>query len=170
MNKVTIKVNGQERMIFLGKILTEYMYPNLVIAMKGDLGAGKTTFTKGIGLALGVKRTINSPTFTIMKIYEPTINVNNIEKLYHLDVYRLNDSSDDDALAEYFTLDGIALVEWADIINDLLPETLWHITISNETIDSRILTLECNDDTNIQAIIETLRSNNYEIFIYIVIN
>lgn len=163
MNKVTIKVNGQERMIFLGKILTEYMYPNLVIAMKGDLGAGKTTFTKGIGLALGVKRTINSPTFTIMKIYEPTINVNNIEKLYHLDVYRLNDSSDDDALAEYFTLDGVALVEWADIINDLLPETLWHITISNETIDSRILTLECNDDTNIQAIIETLRSNNYEI-------
>lgn len=163
MKKITIKVNGQEEMIFLGKILTEYMYPNLVIAMKGDLGAGKTTFTKGIGLALGVKRTINSPTFTIMKIYEPSINVNNIEKLYHLDVYRLNDSSDDDALAEYFTLDGVAVVEWADIISDLLPETLWHITISNESIDSRILTLECNDETNIQAILETLRSNNYEI-------
>ena len=163
MKKITIKVNGQEEMIFLGKILTEYMYPNLVIAMKGDLGAGKTTFTKGIGLALGVKRTINSPTFTIMKIYEPSINVNNIEKLYHLDVYRLNDSSDDDALAEYFTLDGVAVVEWADIISDLLPETLWRITISNESIDSRILILECNDETNIQAILETLRSNNYEI-------
>ena len=163
MKEVVVKVVNQDAMIKLGTLLTSYMYPNLVIAARGDLGAGKTTFTKGIGLALGVKRTINSPTFTIMKIYEPTINVNNIEKLYHLDVYRLNDSSDDDALAEYFTLDGVALVEWADIINDLLPETLWHITISNETIDSRILTLECNDDTNIQAIIETLRSNNYEI-------
>jgi tRNA threonylcarbamoyladenosine biosynthesis protein TsaE len=98
-----------------------------------------------------------------MKIYEPTIKLNNIEKLYHLDVYRLSDSSDDDALSEYFNLDGISIVEWADIISDLLPDTLWHITIANDGVDSRILTLECDSKTNINEIKETLRSNNYEI-------
>ena len=163
MNKLVVKVVNQDNMIKLGTILTSFMYPNLVIAARGDLGAGKTTFTKGIGLALGVKRTVNSPTFTIMKIYEPTINVNNIEKLYHLDVYRLNDSSGDDALAEYFDLGGVSVVEWADIIADLLPEELWHITITNVSVEERLFTLECNDDTNIEEIKETLRGDNYEI-------
>ena len=163
MKEVVVKVVNQDAMIKLGTLLTSYMYPNLVIAARGDLGAGKTTFTKGIGLALGVKRTINSPTFTIMKIYEPTINVNNIEKLYHLDVYRLNDSSGDDALSEYFELGGVSVVEWADIIDDLLPDNLWHITITNISLDERLFKLECNDDTNIESIKETLRSNNYEI-------
>lgn len=163
MKEVVVKVVNQEAMINLGKLLTPYMYPSLVIAARGDLGAGKTTFTKGIGIALGVKRTINSPTFTIMKIYEPTINVNDIEKLYHLDVYRLNDSSGDDALAEYFDLGGVSVVEWADIIDDLLPENLWHITITNISLNERLFKLECNDDTNIESIKKTLRSNNYEI-------
>ena len=163
MKEVVVKVVNQDAMIKLGTLLTSYMYPNLVIAARGDLGAGKTTFTKGIGLALGVKRTINSPTFTIMKIYEPTINVNNIEKLYHLDVYRLNDSSGDDALAEYFELGGVSVVEWADIIDDLLPSELWHITITNISLDERLFKLVCNDNTNIESIKETLRSNNYEI-------
>ena len=163
MKEVVVKVVGGGAMIKLGTLLTSYMYPNLVIAARGDLGAGKTTFTKGIGLALGVKRTINSPTFTIMKIYEPTINVNNIEKLYHLDVYRLNDSSGDDALAEYFELGGVSVVEWADIIDDLLPLELWHITITNISLDERLFKLECNDNTNIESIKETLRSNNYEV-------
>ena len=163
MKEVVVKVVNQDAMIKLGALLTSYMYPNLVIAARGDLGAGKTTFTKGIGLALGVKRTINSPTFTIMKIYEPTINVNNIEKLYHLDVYRLNDSSGDDALAEYFELGGVSVVEWADIIDDLLPLELWHITITNISLDERLFKLECNDNTNIVSIKESLRSNNYEV-------
>lgn len=163
MKEVVVKVINQDAMINLGKLLTQYMYPSLVIAARGDLGAGKTTFTKGIGLALGVKRTINSPTFTIMKIYEPTININNIEKLYHLDVYRLNDSSGDDALSEYFDLCGVSVVEWADIIDDLLPENLWHITITNISLNERLFKLELNDDTNIESIKETLRSNNYEI-------
>ena len=163
MKEVVVKVVNQDAMIKLGTLLTSYMYPNLVIAARGDLGAGKTTFTKGIGLALGVKRTINSPTFTIMKIYEPTINVNNIEKLYHLDVYRLNDSSGDDALAEYFEFGGVSVVEWADIIDDLLPLELWHITITNISLDERLFKLECNDNTNIESIKETLRSNNYEV-------
>ncbi len=163
MKEVVVKVVNQDAMIKLGTLLTSYMYPNLVIAARGDLGAGKTTFTKGIGIALGVKRTINSPTFTIMKIYEPTINLNNIEKLYHLDVYRLNDSSGDDALAEYFELGGVSVVEWADIIDDLLPEELWHITITNISLDERLFKLVCNDNTNIESIKETLRSNNYEV-------
>ena len=163
MSEVLIKVVNQESMINLGTVFTNFMYPNLVIAMTGDLGAGKTTFTKGIGIALGIKRVINSPTFTIMKIYEPTINVNNIEKLYHLDVYRLSNPEDDDALAEYFDLNGVAVVEWADIIEELLPNTLWHVTISNLEENTRLFKLECFDDTNIENIKEALRSNNYEV-------
>ena len=57
----------------------------------------------------------------------------------------------------------MSIVEWADIINDLLPDTLWHITIENDGVDSRILTLECDAKTDINKIKETLRSNNYEI-------
>ncbi len=163
MKEIVIKVVNQDNMIKLGSLLTNFMYPNLVIAAFGDLGAGKTTFTKGIGMALGVKRTVNSPTFTIMKIYEPTIYVNNIEKLYHLDVYRLNDSSGDDALCEYFELGGVSVVEWASIIEDLLPEELWHITITNISMEERLFKLECFDDTDVEAIKEMLRGNNYEI-------
>ena len=62
----------------LGVDIVSCAYPNLVIALVGDLGAGKTTLTKGIGLALGIKRVINSPTFTIMKVYDTLINIVNM--------------------------------------------------------------------------------------------
>ena len=66
-------------------------------------------------------------------------------------------------MSEYFELGGVSVVEWADIIDDLLPDNLWHITITNISLDERLFKLECNDDTNIESIKETLRSNNYEI-------
>ena len=121
MKELTLKVIEDKKMIELGTILTSFAYPDLVIALTGDLGAGKTTFTKGIGLALGIKRVINSPTFTIMKIYDATNKINGIEKLYHLDVYRVTSSSDDFELSEYFEMNGLTVIEWADIIEDLLP-------------------------------------------------
>lgn len=163
MNEIKFKVTESINMINLGYILTPFTYPNLVISLTGDLGAGKTTFTKGIGKALGIKRVINSPTFTIMKIYDAEEKINGIEKLYHLDVYRLNDSSEDDALSEYFYLDGLTIIEWADIIKDLLPSTLWKINITNESENSRIVSIIFNDHTNIELVKEALRGNNYEI-------
>ena len=67
---IKVKINNIEQMMGLGKLVAEYATPNLVIGLNGDLGAGKTVFTKGIGSFLGIKRVINSPTFTIMKIYD----------------------------------------------------------------------------------------------------
>lgn len=163
MNEITFKVIENTNMILLGELLAPFTYPNLVISLTGDLGAGKTTFTKGIGKALGIERVINSPTFTIMKIYDVTNHINDIQTLYHLDVYRLNDSSGDDALSEYFEMDGLTVIEWADIIKDLLPDNLWKMTISNESINSRIVNIKFNDNTNIEKIKEVLRGHSYEI-------
>ena len=108
-------------------------FPNMIICLNGELGSGKTVFTKGIGKYLGIKRTINSPTFTIMKIYDTQNPI--INKLYHLDVYRLDNSESDFELEEYFYLDGLTVIEWSIIIEDILPSDMWNveITIENET-------------------------------------
>ena len=95
-----------------------------VDVISGFLGAGKTTLTKGIGLALGIKRVINSPTFTIMKVYD------GVMPLYHLDVYRIEDSNTDFELEEYFDLDGVSVVEWADNVRDLLPSDVINLTFN----------------------------------------
>ena len=76
MNELKIQINSIEEMWDFAKDLVKYCKPNQVIALNGDLGAGKTTFTKGIGQALGVERVINSPTFTIMKIYVILYQIN----------------------------------------------------------------------------------------------
>lgn len=163
MKELTLKVIEDKKMIELGTILTSFAYPDLVIALTGDLGAGKTTFTKGIGLALGIKRVINSPTFTIMKIYAATNKINGIEKLYHLDVYRVTSSSDDFELSEYFEMNGLTVIEWADIIEDLLPEKLWRMQIKNIDENSRLVKIIFNDDTNVGELEKVLEEKNYEV-------
>ena len=122
-------IHTPEEMISFGEKLGHLARPNMVIALNGNLGAGKTTLTKGIGKALGINAVINSPTFTIMKIYEGRLN------LYHLDVYRITDVSGDFELEEYFDMDGICVVEWATQIQSLLP---------NDTI---YIDLQINEDT-----------------------
>lgn len=100
----------------LGRMLKE----NDVIALEGDLGAGKTTFTKGIAKGLGITRTINSPTFTIVKEYQGRL------PLYHMDVYRLEDTLEDLGFDEYFEGGGVTVIEWAHLIQPQLPhELLW---------------------------------------------
>lgn len=126
--KYTIKT--EEEMINLGIKIGSLVYPNMVITMNGNLGAGKTTITKGIGKAMGIKRVINSPTFTIMKIYEGNLN------LYHLDVYRIENSNTDFELEEYFYMGGVSVIEWSDNIKDLIPS------------DSINLLFEINDDSS----------------------
>ena len=126
MNELILKISSIEQMQQLAYDITYNIMPSSVLALNGDLGAGKTTFTKGIGRALEIKRVINSPTFTIMKIYDASNKVNGITKLYHLDVYRLDSSSSDFELEEYFYQDGITVIEWATIIDDILPsDTMW---------------------------------------------
>lgn len=126
-----INIISENEMIELGKKIGERLDRNSVITLSGDLGAGKTTLTKGIGQALKVKSIINSPTFTILKIHE------GIFPLYHMDVYRINKDSGDDDLEEFFEMGGVAVVEWAENIDYLLPEELIKIEIEIQDDGSR---------------------------------
>lgn len=141
MEQLILKINSIEEIQQLAYDITHLASPSTVIALNGDLGAGKTTFTKGIGKALNIKRTINSPTFTIMKVYNAEERINGIDKLYHLDVYRLDDSSSDFELEEYFYQNGLTVIEWASIIEDILPDTTWKIDIYRLTDTTRKVVL-----------------------------
>ena len=105
------------------------------ILLAGDLGAGKTTFTKGIGKALGIKRVINSPTFTIVKEYHGDLD------LYHLDLYRLDGLGNDFDLEEYFSKDGIVVCEWPDNVSEIIPDEYLLIEIFRREEDSRLIKL-----------------------------
>ncbi len=120
-----IIINDSEQMILLGKKIGELAFANMVITMEGDLGAGKTTMTKGIALGLGIKEIVNSPTFTIMKTYNGKFD------LYHLDVYRINDPYSDFELEEYFENNGICVIEWASQIKPILPDEFLEIIITD---------------------------------------
>ncbi|MDF2557803.1 MAG: ATP-binding protein [Bacillales bacterium] len=87
-----------------------------LICLEGDLGAGKTTFTKSLAKAIGVTRTVNSPTFTIMKQYQGNL------PFYHFDVYRIENEDEDFGFEEYFYGGGISVVEWSHLIASQLPE------------------------------------------------
>lgn len=104
--------------------LAELVEPQYTITLEGDLGAGKTTFTQSFAKGLGVKRTVNSPTFTIMKQYVGRIPLN------HLDVYRLEDSDEDLGWEEIFYGDAVTVVEWAHLIQEDLPEERLAIEIT----------------------------------------
>ncbi|WP_214891606.1 tRNA (adenosine(37)-N6)-threonylcarbamoyltransferase complex ATPase subunit type 1 TsaE [Exiguobacterium sp. s142] len=105
-----------------------------VITLNGDLGAGKTTFTQGFANGLGVTRNVNSPTFTIMKQYQGRL------PLYHMDVYRLEDTGDDIGLEEYINGDGVAIVEWSNLIESSLPTERLAITIERTGDEERSIT------------------------------
>ena len=154
---IEVKINTIEEMINLGYLVASLSHPSLVIGLNGDLGAGKTVFTKGIGKYLGVKRVINSPTFTIMKVYDTNNDL--INKLYHLDVYRLDNSESDFELEEYFYLDGLTVIEWSVIIEDILPKEMWNIEISILNENERIVKISHNS----QELEEKLKEESYEI-------
>lgn len=121
--KKIININNVDEIIALGTKIGKSAFKNMVITMNGDLGAGKTTMTKGIAKGLGIEKIVNSPTFTIMKIYEGRLT------LYHLDVYRVNNVESDFELEEYFELDGLCVIEWANQIKEILPSSYMNIDI-----------------------------------------
>ncbi|MFZ5944416.1 MAG: tRNA (adenosine(37)-N6)-threonylcarbamoyltransferase complex ATPase subunit type 1 TsaE [Bacillota bacterium] len=103
---------------YVGQRMAKYLEPGDFIALIGQLGAGKTVFSKGIARGLGIEEDITSPTFTIIHEY-----TNGRIPLFHMDVYRLKDVQEMDDLGyeEYFYGNGVTVVEWADIIRDILP-------------------------------------------------
>ncbi len=92
-------------------------FPNMVICLDGELGSGKTVFTKGLANGLGIEENITSPTFTIIKEY-----LYGELPLYHMDVYRLDGDTTGVGIEEYFNKGGIVVIEWAKTIKDILPE------------------------------------------------
>lgn len=136
MGKNRIETNSEEQTKSLAEKIATLLKPGDVLTLEGDLGAGKTTFTKGIAAGLGISRTLSSPTFTIVKEYEGTI------PLYHMDVYRLEGSDEDIGFDEYFHGNGIAVVEWAQFIEDYLPLERLNITINYLDEESRIIEFE----------------------------
>lgn len=103
--------------------LSEKLHAGDVLALEGDLGAGKTAFTKGLAKGLGVKRNVNSPTFTIIKEYMGRL------PLYHMDVYRVSEEEEDLGFDEYFEGEGVTVVEWAHLIQEQLPQEMLTIQI-----------------------------------------
>lgn len=121
---------SEEETIELAQNIESEKFPNMVICLQGDLGSGKTMFTKGFAKALEVKEEITSPTFNIIKEY-----ISGELPLYHMDVYRLDGKVDDLGIEEYYTRGGITIIEWADMIPDYLPEKRLDIKIKNSSED-----------------------------------
>ena len=110
----------------LGRQIGKEAKPGDVYTLIGDLGVGKTVFTQGLAEGLGITEPVNSPTFTILQIYEE-----GRLPFYHFDVYRIGDISEMDEIGyeDCFYGDGVSLIEWADLIEEILPEKYRRITI-----------------------------------------
>lgn len=117
------EVQSLEETKELAMRLANLLKPGDNIMFEGDLGAGKTTFIQALAKGLGISRTVNSPTFTIMKQYEGRLPLN------HLDVYRLEDSGEDLGWDEIFYGDAVTVVEWAHLIDEYLPDERLEIDI-----------------------------------------
>lgn len=123
-----VTVTSPEATMALGQRLAPTLQPRDVILLDGDLGAGKTTFTKGLALGLGIARNVKSPTFTIIREYQ-----GGRLPLYHMDVYRLEEGGGDElGLDEYFNGDGVNVVEWSKFIADELPEHYLRIVFKRD--------------------------------------
>jgi tRNA threonylcarbamoyladenosine biosynthesis protein TsaE len=119
--------SGEHDTVQLAEALARLVVPGTVFALDGDLGAGKTRFSKALAKVLGVKAVVNSPTFTIIKEYAGAEL-----PFYHMDVYRINQAEADElGLEEYFYGDGVSVVEWASLIPELLPEQRLDLYIAN---------------------------------------
>ena len=131
----TFITKNQEETIAVGEKLGKLLKPGDVVLLTGDLSAVKTTFTKGIGKAIGVKKIINSPTFTIVKEYR-----GDEFTLYHLDLYRLDGLNQDFDLEEYIQSDGICVIEWPYQVKELIPDEYIKVSLkltgeSNRSIE-----------------------------------
>lgn len=130
-----ITTHNELETIELAQNFESEKFPNMIICLDGELGSGKTVFTKGIANALGINETITSPTFNIIKEYDGEL------PLYHMDVYRLDGNSEGIGIEEYFTKGGVVVIEWSDTIKDILPEHRLHIKFKVVDENKRLLIL-----------------------------
>ncbi|OEH85229.1 tRNA (adenosine(37)-N6)-threonylcarbamoyltransferase complex ATPase subunit type 1 TsaE [Desulfuribacillus stibiiarsenatis] len=139
-----IQSQSLEHTLNIGNHLGKLLSPGDVITLSGDLGAGKTTMTKGIAKGLGILAPVSSPTFTIIKEY-----LEGRMPLYHFDIYRLGESAIDEDLGydEYFYGNGVCVIEWSEFIDELIPEERLHIAIRHMEEDDqhRVITFSFTD-------------------------
>ena len=131
-----ITTHNERETIELAQNFESEKFPNMIICLDGELGSGKTVFTKRIANAIGIQESITSPTFTIIKEYEGEL------PLYHMDVYRLNGDVDGTGIEEYFTKGGVVVIEWADMIKDILPKERLEIKFRVAGENKRVLILK----------------------------
>ncbi len=117
----------------LAQKLASFLFAGSLITLSGQLGAGKTTFTQGLGKGLNIKKNITSPTFTLLKIYQGDL------PLYHIDAYRLEGLDQDLGFEEYIEADGVCVIEWSQFMETILPENRLNIEINILEDDNREL-------------------------------
>ena len=131
-----ITTYDEQETAMLAENIESEKFPNMVICLIGDLGSGKTVFVKSFANALGIDEAITSPTFNIIKEYP-----NGELPLYHMDVYRLDDVKEDLGIEDYYTKDGVTIIEWADMISDRLPDERLDVKIKIIDENTRIIVL-----------------------------
>lgn len=137
-----IETNSAKETFELGKQIGEKALPGQIYTLNGDLGVGKTVFTQGVASGLGIQEPVNSPTFTIIQEYEE-----GRLPFYHFDVYRIGDIEEMEEIGydDYFFGNGVCLIEWAELIEELLPEQVISVTIEKKPekgFDYRKITVE----------------------------
>ena len=126
---MVIETNSLEETFRVGKELGEKAYAGQVFTLTGDLGVGKTVFTQGLAKGLGIEEPVNSPTFTIVQEYD-----GGRLPFYHFDVYRIGDVEEMEEVGfdDYVMGEGVSLIEWADLISEILPEKRTEILIEKD--------------------------------------
>lgn len=139
---MVIETYSAEETFQVGKQLGEMVEKGQVYCLSGDLGVGKTVFTQGFARGMGIEDNVNSPTFTIVQVYDEADTT-----LYHFDVYRIEDPYEMEEIGyeEYFYGDGVCLIEWAELIEEILPKDVRWIKIEKsleEGFEYRKITLD----------------------------
>ena len=129
MKELIYETYSPEETHALGKKIGQTAAPGDLYTLVGDLGVGKTVFTQGIADGLGIEEPICSPTFTIVQVYEE-----GRMPFYHFDVYRIGDIEEMDEIGyeDYFYGEGLCMIEWANLIEELLPEKRFDVTIEKD--------------------------------------
>lgn len=146
---MVIETRSPEETFALGEKLGREAKPGQIYTLNGDLGTGKTVFTQGFASGLGITEPVNSPTFTILQVYEE-----GRMPFYHFDVYRIGDVEEMDEIGyeDCFYGEGVCLIEWAELIEEILPEKVIVVTIEKDLeqgFDYRKITLEGLPETGI---------------------
>ena len=139
---MVIETRSPEETFALGEKLGREAKPGQIYTLNGDLGTGKTVFTQGFAAGLGITEPVNSPTFTILQVYEE-----GRMPFYHFDVYRIGDVEEMDEIGyeDCFYGEGVCPIEWAELIEEILPEKVIVVTIEKDLeqgFDYRKITLE----------------------------